>query len=52
MTKNVFGKTVNDKDYIPNTLSDLLFGNGIQMIAKPCKNMKGYNTITCYELVQ
>lgn len=43
MTKDIFGKLVGDKGYISKALSDLLFGNGIQMITKPRKNMKGYN---------
>lgn len=43
MTKDIFGKLVGDKGYISKALSDLLFGNGIQMLTKPRKNMKGYN---------
>lgn len=43
MTKEVFGKLFADKGYISKTLSDLLFGNGIQMVAKPKKNMKKVN---------
>lgn len=40
MTENLFGKLFGDKGYISKALSDLLFGNGIQLIAKPKKNMK------------
>lgn len=43
MTKDVFGKLFGDKGYVSKALSDLLFGNGIQMIAKPKKNMKNVN---------
>ena len=43
MTKEVFGKLFGDKGYVSKALSDLLFGNGIQMIAKPKKNMKNVN---------
>jgi hypothetical protein len=41
MTKDIFGKLVGDKGYISKMLSDILFGNGIQLITKPRKNMKG-----------
>ena len=40
MTENLFGKLFGDKGYISKALSDLLFGNGIQLIAKPKKNTK------------
>ena len=43
MTKDMFGKLFADKGYISKKLSDLLFGNGIQLIAKPEKNMKNIN---------
>lgn len=43
MTKDIFGKLFADKGYISKALSDLLFGNGIQLIAKPKKNMKKDN---------
>jgi len=43
MTENIFGKLFGDKGYISKALSDLLWGNGIQMITKPRKNMKGMN---------
>ena len=43
MTKEVFGKLFGDKGYVSKALSDLLFGNGIQMVAKPKKNMKKNN---------
>ncbi|MEM6643351.1 MAG: transposase, partial [Bacteroidota bacterium] len=39
----IFGKLFADKGYISKALSDLLFGNGIQLIAKPKKNMKKQN---------
>ncbi len=40
MTKELFGKLVGDKGYISKPLSDLLFGNGIQLITDVRKNMK------------
>lgn len=43
MTEELFGKLFGDKGYISQTLADLLWGNGIQMIAKPRKNMKNVN---------
>lgn len=43
MTKDIFGKLFADKGYISKALSDLLFGNGIQLISKPQKNMKQQN---------
>lgn len=43
MTKDVFGKLFGDRGYVSKALSDLLFGNGIQMIARPKKNMKNVN---------
>lgn len=43
MTENLFGKLFGDKGYISQALSALLFGNGIQLIAKPRKNMKTQN---------
>jgi hypothetical protein len=43
MTENLFGKLFGDRGYISKALSDLLFGNGIQMVAKPRKNMKNQN---------
>jgi hypothetical protein len=43
MTENLFGKLFGDKGYISRALSALLFGNGIQLIAKPRKNMKNQN---------
>ena len=33
MTENMFGKLFADKGYVSKKLSDLLFGNGIQLIA-------------------
>lgn len=43
MTKDVFGKLFGDKGYVSKMLADLLWGNGIQMVAKPKKNMKNVN---------
>lgn len=43
MTQKMFGKLFADKGYVSKKLSDLLFGNGIQLIAKPKKNMKNVN---------
>lgn len=43
MTEGVFGKLFGDKGYVSQALSDLLWGNGIQMVAKPKKNMKNVN---------
>jgi hypothetical protein len=43
MTENIFGKLFGDKGYISKILADFLWGNGIQMITKPRKNMKGFN---------
>ena len=40
MTKEIFGKLFGDKGYISKALSDLLFGNGIQLITQVRKNMK------------
>lgn len=43
MTKEIFGKLFGDKGYISKMLSDILFGDGIQLITKPRKNMKNNN---------
>lgn len=40
MTKELFGKLFGDKGYINKALSDLLFGNGIQLITAVRRNMK------------
>ena len=40
MTKEIFGKIFGDKGYISKVLSDLLFGNGIQLITAVRRNMK------------
>jgi hypothetical protein len=40
MTKEIFGKLFGDKGYISKALSDILFGNGIQLITQVRKNMK------------
>jgi len=39
MTETIFGKLFRDKGYISQALADLLWGNGIQMIARPRKNI-------------
>jgi hypothetical protein len=43
ITENIFGKLFGDKGYISKALAEMLWGNGIQMITKPRKNMKGLN---------
>ena len=43
MTKDIFGKLYGDKGYISKAMADILWGNGIQMVTKPRKNMKGLN---------
>ena len=43
MTQHMFGKLFADKGYVSKKLSDLLFGHGIQLVAKPKKNMKNVN---------
>lgn len=43
MTQQIFGKLFGDKGYISKALAELLWGNGIQMITKPRKNMKDFN---------
>jgi hypothetical protein len=40
MTKEIFGKLFGDKGYISKALSDLLFGNDIQLITQVRRNMK------------
>jgi len=40
MTEKLFGKLFGDKGYISKALSDLLFGNGIQLITAVKRNMK------------
>lgn len=40
MTKELFGKLFGDKGYLSKALSDLLWGNGIQLITTVRKNMK------------
>ena len=40
MTREIFGKLFGDKGYISKALSDLLFGNRIQLITTVRKNMK------------
>ncbi len=43
MTEQIFGKLFGDKGYIAKALAELKWGNGIQMITKPRKNMKAFN---------
>jgi len=43
ITRDIFGKLFGDKGYISKALSDLLFQDGIQLITKVRKNMKGQN---------
>ncbi len=43
MTQKIFGKLFGDKGYISKALAELLWGNRIQMITKPRKNMKDFN---------
>lgn len=40
MTKELFGKLFGDKGYISKALSDMLFGNGIQLLTQVRRNMK------------
>jgi hypothetical protein len=40
MTKQIFGKLFGDKGYISKAFSDMLFGNGIQLITAVKRNMK------------
>lgn len=40
MTREIFGRLFGDKGYISKALSDLLFGNGIQLITQVRRNMK------------
>ena len=40
MTEELFGKLFGDKGYISKALSDILFGNGIQLITAVKRNMK------------
>jgi hypothetical protein len=40
MTIEIFSKLFGDKLYISKSLSDLLFGSGIQLITQVQKNMK------------
>ncbi|MFM8744751.1 MAG: transposase [Cytophagales bacterium] len=40
LTKELFGKLFGDKGYISQALSDMLFGNGIQLITAVRRNMK------------
>ena len=42
MTQDLFGKLFGDKDYISKALFNTLFNDGIQLITKLRKNMKGH----------
>jgi len=39
--KNVYAKLVGDKDYIVKDIFDMLFINGIHLVTKLKKNIKG-----------
>ncbi len=41
MTKDIFGKIYADKGYISQTLFEVLFEDGKELITKLKKNMKG-----------
>ena len=41
MTEDIFGYLIGDKGYISKALSELLFNDGIQLLTKLRKNMKG-----------
>lgn len=43
LTKDIFGKLFGDKGYISQSLSELLFRDGIQLITKVKKNMQKQN---------
>ena len=40
MTQDIFGKMFGDKGYLSKALSDILFGEGIQLITLVKRNMK------------
>jgi len=40
MTMDIFGKLFGDKGYLSKALSDILFGDGIQLVTHVRKNMK------------
>ena len=40
LTQKLFGKLFGDKGYISKALTDMLFGNGIQLITAVKRNMK------------
>ena len=40
LTQSLFGKLFGDKGYISKALTDMLFGNGIQLITAVKRNMK------------
>lgn len=42
MTKEIFGKLFGDKGYLSQALFDSLFADGIQLITRLRKNMKGH----------
>ena len=42
MTQGIFGKLFGDKGYISKALFELLFNDGIQLITRLKKNMKGH----------
>ncbi len=40
MTEEIFGRLFGDKGYISKALSDILFGDGIQLVTHLRRNMK------------
>lgn len=42
MTRQLFGKLFGDKGYLPKALFDSLFADGIQLVTRLRKNMKGH----------
>ena len=40
MTEEIFGRLFGDKGYISKALSDILFGDGIQLVTHVRRNMK------------
>ena len=43
----LFGKTFDNKGYIDKDLFEVLFVEGIHLVAKVCKNMKTKQWILC-----
>ena len=51
MTQDIFGKLFGDEGYISMALADLLWGNVIQMIARPPKNMNDFNILQTHKIM-